>query len=408
MLQKFAGLRELSLDDDKYGFNVAMLRQLSAMTSLNALTVTITNLDPSCLQPLRDNFPLLRRLKLKGHLDHLVKLILACCLPLLHALTLEVKDRETPENLAPRLTPLSQHSDLAKSLTHIRLHLFSGTVARRVQNLAHYLEPLLSFSKLEHCDLDFSTAAPSICDNDLIRLGDAWPNLQHLNVRGQAKVYDENTYGWYHRHHSAHAAAHGNTPDILHPTVLGLTELARRCPTLRYVHLVTLNADARQGTLPQRGAASRAQAVPAHPSLRELLFECVGNASTAARRCALVERLDAAFPGLDVSRSKAECAYPNLRPEWRRIMLLLRALRYRRDPKNLGPNAHRRAAAAAKFAASRKSLAGVDKALSDAEDGDSDREWDFDSDEDDDDEDEDGGSYLSGSESSREDWESDH
>ncbi|KAI1788316.1 hypothetical protein LXA43DRAFT_1025836 [Ganoderma leucocontextum] len=378
MLQNFTGLTELSLGSD-FGFSGTILCQLSTTTSLNALTITISHLNPSDLQPLGDNFRLLHRLTLRGALDDLVNFILACRLPLLDALILRVNDCNTPRKLTPGLTSIYQHPDLPKSLTRIGFEFRSGMIGRH-QTLTQYLEPLLSFPKVEHCDLNFYNTAPSVCDNDLIRLGDAWPNLQHLNVRGRATV---DRYDWDDKYGYSYTL--NNTPAIQRPTVLGLTELARRCPTLRYVHLVSVDGGAR--TPPQGGAASR---------LRELLFEHVHNASSSAQRCAFAEALDAAFPRLDISLSKAECVYPDVRPEWRRIMLLVRALRYRRNPR-LGPDVHSRAAAAVKFAASRKSLAALDKALSDAENGDSDREWDLDSDSD---------SDPSGSEYSREDSDS--
>ncbi|KAM5537878.1 hypothetical protein V8D89_008354 [Ganoderma adspersum] len=366
MLQTFAGLTELSLDSDEYGFDGAMLCQLSTTTSFKALAIIITSSDPSSLQPLRDNFRLLHRLTLKGRLEDLVNLILACRLPVLNALTLQVEDCDTPLQLIPELVPLCQHPDLAKSLTHIGIDFLSGITAQRFETLSQYLGPLLSFRKVERCDLNFRNTAPSVCDDDLIRLADAWPGLQHLNIRGCATVHNDNWNDWNRRGRYGDAWSCDSAPDIQHPTVLGLTELARRSPALRYVHLVTLDIKI-PASMPSRTAA--------YPRLRELLCEHVHNARLSARwRCAVAELLGAAFPRLDVSRSKAECAYPNIRADWRRIMLLVGAVQYRDNPGIVVGGAGTRVAAAAKIGAERGLIA-LDKSLEDGEDGDSDEAW---------------------------------
>ncbi len=135
-------------------------------------------------------------------------------------------------------------------------------------------------------------------------------------------------------------------------------ELARRCPVLRYVHLATIDAS----TLPDIDAATRL----GHP-LREMLFQHVYNALSSEKRCAAAEVLDVAFPKLDITLSKAQCYRLNARPDtesqWKRILLLVWALRCKRNREHLFSNFGFRA----QFAVStKKSLADVDAALSEA------------------------------------------
>ena len=374
MLQTFAELTELSLDSDEFGLDGATLCQLSTTTSFKALAITITSSDPSSLQPLRDNFRLLRKLALKGRLEDLVGLILACSLPVLNTLSLQVKHCDTPTQLTSKLASLCQHPDLAKSLTHIGIDFPSGITTQRFETLSQYLGPLLSFRKVERCDLNFRNTAPSVCDDDLIRFADAWPDLQHLNIRGCATVHNENWDDWNRRGRYGDAWSCDSVPDIQHPTVLGLTELARRSPALRYVHLVTLDIEIPL-SMPSRPTA--------YPHLRELLCEHVHNARVSAGwRCAVAELLGTAFPRLDVELSKAECAYPNIRADWRRIMLLVGAVQYRDNPDMAVGGC---VAAAAKIGAERGLMA-LDKSLEDGEDGDSDEAWYPSADEDEDEE----------------------
>ena len=162
---------------------------------------------------------------------------------------------------------------------------------------------------IEDCELIFrnTRSALSVCDEDLVRLGDVWRTVQRLNVR-----------------RSFTSRADRFLPDIQHPAAFGLMELARRCPMLRYVHLVAFDAS----VLPQMDAAPRL----VYP-LQELTFQYVHNV-TSEKRCAAAERLlNLAFPRLDIALSKAQCGRLNARPEtksqWRRILLLMWILRCR-------------------------------------------------------------------------------
>ncbi|KAI1788341.1 hypothetical protein LXA43DRAFT_1025925 [Ganoderma leucocontextum] len=317
-LQKFAGLTELSLGPN-FLLDRNMLRQLSTTTSLDALTITIGHMNSSSLESLSDNFQSLYRLTLRGDLDDLVTFILAFRLPRLGAFTIQVNDCDGPKTFGPRFASICQHPGIPKSLTRVGCEFCSGMIVQRQETLMQYLEPLLSFPKVEHCNLIFHNTAPSVCDEDLIQLGDAWPNLQYLNVTEFTTSSER--YGRY----SKYGHLWCNTPDIQHPTVLGLTELARRCPMLRYLHLVTADASA----LPQVDAVSRLD----HP-IQEMLFDHVHNAaSSSEKRCAVAEVLDVAFPKLSISLS-AGCRLLRGRPEsrhqWRRILMLVRVMRRRR------------------------------------------------------------------------------
>ena len=88
----------------------------------------------------------------------------------------------------------------------------------------------------------------------------------------------------------------------------------------------------------------------------------------------MAELLGTAFPRLDVERCKAECAYPSIRADWRRIMLLVGAVQYRDNPDMAVGGVGTRVAAAAKIGAERGLMA-LDKSLEDGEDGDSDEAW---------------------------------
>ncbi|PIL33808.1 hypothetical protein GSI_04433 [Ganoderma sinense ZZ0214-1] len=323
ILQRFAELTELSLGAT-FLFDQTMIRQLSTTTFLRTLAITIGQVQPSTLELLANNFQSLNRLTLRGDLNNLVNFILAFSLPHLDSLTLHMHDCNDPKAFSPRFASMCQHLGLPKSLKHIDLRFCSGMLVQRQETLSQYLEPLLLFPKVERCNLIFYNTAPSVCDEDLIRLGDAWPNLQHLNF--EEFTTDNERYGRF----SKYGHLWCNAPDIQHPTMVGLTELARRCPTLRYLHLVTADV----GTLPAVDAVSTLD----HP-LEKMLFDHVHNAaSSGEKRCAAAEVLDAAFPKLSISRSAGHrllLGRPETRHQWRRILMLMRIMRrQRKHPKS--------------------------------------------------------------------------
>ena len=317
-LQQFSKLTELSLGAT-FVFDETMVRQLSTTTSLRSLSIAIGHIQSSSLQDLADNFQSLNRLALRGDLTDLANFILAFSLPHLDALTLQANDCNKPQTFRPQFASICQHLAPSTSLTRIDLEFRSGMIVQRQETLLQYLEPLLSFPGMERCNLIFYNTAPSVCDEDLIRLGDAWPNLQYLNFK--EFTTDNERYGQY----SKYGHLWCNAPDIQHPTVLGLTELARRCPTLRYIHLVTADVSA----LPSVDAVSHLD----HP-MREMSFDHVHNAASSGQtRCAVAEVLDAAFPKLSISLSGGHrllIGRPETGHQWRRILMLVRIMRRRR------------------------------------------------------------------------------
>ena len=319
MLQSFDGLTELSLGSG-FLFNGTMLHQLSTMTSLRALCITVAHHggDSTDLGPLSHSLRSLHKLRLGGDLEDIVAIILACHFPLLDSLALQVQHSPNPTSFGTLFASVCQHHGLPTFLTSFGCEFCDGIKVQRQETLLQYFAPLLSFSMIEDFELIFydTRPVPSVCDEDLIRLGDAWPNLQRLNVR-QISTSHSITFSWDYGRETL--------PDIQHPTVFGLTELTRRCPILQYIHLVAIDAS----LLPQTDAALRL----GHP-LRELIFDHVHNtALSSEKRCATAEVLYLAFPRLDIALSKAECGRLNVRPDtysqWKRILLLVWAQQYR-------------------------------------------------------------------------------
>ena len=365
MLQSFDGLTELSLGSG-FLFNGTMLHQLSTMTSLRALCITVAphGADSTDLGPLSHSLRSLHKLTLAGNLEDIVAIILACHLLFLDALALQVEHLQNPTSFGALFESVCKHPGLPTSLTTFRCEFWNGIEVQRRETLLQYFEPLLSFSKIEDFELIFcdTQPGPSICDEDLIRLGDAWPNLQRLDIRQTSTSHTGRSW----------RPAPNPLPDIQHPTVFGLTELARCCPMLRYIHLVAIDAS----VLPQMDAISRLE-----HSLREMMFRHVHNVLSSEKRCATAEVLYLAFPRLDVALSKAECGRLNVGPDtssqWKRILLLVWAQQCRSSGDwdllelNFGSEAR-----CAVSGAPEQSLADLDTVLSEAYNFDPERYWD--------------------------------
>ncbi|KAI1788342.1 hypothetical protein LXA43DRAFT_1025926 [Ganoderma leucocontextum] len=322
VLQNWSRLTDLSLGSG-LPLSGPMLLQLSTASSLDALTVSIHRIHLTDLQSLDNGFLSLRKLTIRGCLNHLIKFILSSHLPGLDELTLQVIDSHSvnPKGFCRRLASICQHLGLPRSLTRIGCEFCSGVAGERQDTLVRYLEPLLSFPLVEHCRFTFHHTPPSICDGDLIRLGDTWANLQSLEVRHTPRPQSP---GWYH-------PTPGGPADLQRPTLFGLTELSRRCPSLVHVHLPELDA----GTLPQTNAISRL----GH-SIRGILFDQVRYATPFSEKpCAIAAVLDIAFPKLDVSKSISASASAShatsrnrgmppvrVRWEWREVMKFVHAM----------------------------------------------------------------------------------
>ena len=84
MLRNFDGLTELSLGSGFF-FNGTMHHQLSTMTSLCALSITVAphDGDSTDLGPFSHSLRWLHKLTLGGHLEDIVTIILACHFPLI-------------------------------------------------------------------------------------------------------------------------------------------------------------------------------------------------------------------------------------------------------------------------------------------------------------------------------------
>lgn len=283
VLQNFSGLTDLSIGPGCHLDGPALL-QLSTLILLDALAISICHIKSADLQNLKNGFRSLRKLIIRGTPQDLVEFILSSHLPLLDELTLQVIDSHsvTQTQLCRSLELICEHSGLLGSLKHIGCEFSSG-VARAnhdgTRALIRFLKPLLAFPLIEHCCVTFHRTPPSLSDKDLTLLGDTWDKLQSLEVR----------------HIRHHAQDRPSPTDTQCPTLVGLTELARRCSGLVRVHLPELNAS----TLPKAITISR----PRY-TIRELSFDHVRYAGTYAKRpCAVAAALDIAFPMLDVASS---------------------------------------------------------------------------------------------------------
>ncbi|KAI1788317.1 hypothetical protein LXA43DRAFT_1159923 [Ganoderma leucocontextum] len=319
-LQNLAVLTELSLGSN-FPLNGALLRQLSMTSSLNALTIAICGIDSTDLQSLSDGFRSLHNLTIRGDLEHLVNFILACRLPCLDGLTLQTNDFAEAKQFRARLASICEHPGLPRTLTRIGCEFFSDTT-------------------------------PSFCDADLIRLGDAWANLQHLDVRR----HPVSPPTWHYPYVGLeYRDGTERTPRRPAPTLFGLLELTRRCPALGHVHLPELDAS----TLPQ----SNASRPRGHP-IREISFDSIRYAPSSSNPCAVADVLDLAFPRLDVSLSISEAARNcDLRPgervdsRWGDVLKFVRAMQLRRGHLASDPGAE---AGGDGFAASTKRPAHLD------------------------------------------------
>ena len=121
-----------------------------------------------------------------------------------------------------------------------------------------------------------------MCDEDLIQFGVAWAKLQSLEIRHIDEVDDHRLLG-----------LRGSES----PTVLGLMELARRCPYLTHVHFPELDARALPNVRTVAG-------LPVGHSIPEISFDHARYATRSTEKpCAVAAVFDIAFPKLDVPNS---------------------------------------------------------------------------------------------------------
>ncbi len=325
ILHNFSRLADLSLGPG-LTLDGPMLLQLSTSISLDTLTVSIHNIHSTDLQSLDNGFRSLRKLTVRGTLNHLVKFMLSSLLPHLDEIMLQVIDSGSvnQKKLYRGLASICQHSGLPGSLTRVGCEFCSGVARERQDTLVRDLKPFLeSFPLVEHCHFTFYDTPPSICDGDLTQLGDTWANLQSLEIRSRHRLNE-----WYDLQRL------GPPADILRPTLSGLAELARRCPSLVRVHLPELDAT----TLPRMNTVARL----GH-SVREVSFDNVRYAArSSGKPCAVAAVFDIAFPKLDVSNSMPASAsaprtcshscdvspasMPHAGSEWKKVMKFVHAM----------------------------------------------------------------------------------
>ncbi|KAM5544945.1 hypothetical protein V8D89_001056 [Ganoderma adspersum] len=318
ILQNFSGLTDLSVGSG-LPLNGPMLLQLSASSSIDSLSVSIRCIHSTDLQSIDNGFRDLHKLTIRGHFNDLIKFIISSHLPSLNELVLQVTDSKSflPRQFCRRLGLICQHPGLPGSLTRIGCEFSSGITGARQDTLMLYLEPLLSFPLVEHCHILFRNDPPSICDGDLIKLGDAWGNLQSLEVR---PIPSNPAYGW---HPPPPLAC------IELPTLFGLTQLARRCPNLAHIHLPELDASERP----------KASMVPClGHAIRVISFDDMRYASRSSDKpCTVAAVLDITFPKLNPAMSVSESvpAFPvnsasYTRPptdsKWRTVMSFVHAM----------------------------------------------------------------------------------
>ena len=215
-LMRFKNLKSLYTPSN-VALREPMLQTLSSITTLQNLSCRIDLSDISAPTFPPHAFQGLTNLTLHGHSDHLLAFILAC--EFTNLVCTKFCITQPPSVGQPRQmwTALCQRANPAL-LTSIAAH-FAHAFATRPRFLMEYVEPLLEFPGIAFFELAFPYTEPSIRDDDLARFCAAWPRLATFYIE-HGRQYSQ--------------------PDVGRPTLTGIVEFARQCPSLTTLYIPEL------------------------------------------------------------------------------------------------------------------------------------------------------------------------
>ncbi|KAI1788313.1 hypothetical protein LXA43DRAFT_1025821 [Ganoderma leucocontextum] len=274
-LGRFTSIQEIVFGH-QFQFDETVLHSISKIPTLRDLTIAVRlqrlGRGETRALDFGGGFRGLRSLGLRGKSKDLSAVVVAISAPGLEWLTLDFVDSVGVNSLEVPLADIASH--IPDTIAHYSC-TFCAPLSPLPVALADLLQQLLSkMPNLVAFNLLSEKSPLSVTNNDLVRVGDAWPKLDHLNIRQWANRY--------------------NLKVVRRPTVSGLAQLAMRCPKLEDVSLPELDIS----------KAAEPRGIPfLDHRLKELLFQSVSNAPQGAQHEAAVA-IDMVFPHLMLHRMR--------------------------------------------------------------------------------------------------------
>ena len=301
-LDRFTSMVEMGLSDS-FILDEAVLQGLSRIPTLEVLTgcsIRLEGADGAEALDFGDGFRALNNITLKGTSRDLFRVVAGLSKTALNSLSLEFTDSPSMDAVGTPFNALAPH--LPTTITQYNATFRAAALSPLPVALANLIHPLLSkMPKLNDFDLSAEKSSLSVTNDDLLRIGDAWPHLTRLSIE--------------------QSPTRSNLHDVRRPDVSGLAELAKRCPKLEMISLPEL--DASKPTEPR--------AVPflGH-RLKRLLFQSASIVPARALHEAAVA-ISIMFPHLELDDMQPR-AYPPARvnTQWSHIWRTLEIMRWGR------------------------------------------------------------------------------
>ncbi|PIL32722.1 hypothetical protein GSI_04837 [Ganoderma sinense ZZ0214-1] len=318
-LERFSSIQEITFGP-QFHFDEAVLFSISKIPTLRDLNIAVRlkRLGRGETRGLDfgDGFRKLHTLGLRGKSKDLSAVVAAMSPPALEWFELDFVDSIGANSLEEPLATIAAH--IPDTIKHYS-STFCSPLSHAPTSLTDLLQQLLSkMPDLVSFHL-FSDKTPlSVTNDDLVRIGNAWPQLDRLNVRQ-----------WTGRY---------NQSGVRRPTVAGLAELAKRCPKLTDLSLpeLSISKKATAAASPsdsesESGSDPRAIPLLDH-HLKELLFQSLSNSPAGAQYEAAVA-LDMIFPHLDLGRMRLALGGPSARAcvQWMNVWRTLQIMRLGRN-----------------------------------------------------------------------------
>ncbi|KAI1792180.1 hypothetical protein LXA43DRAFT_365116 [Ganoderma leucocontextum] len=297
----FTRLNTLSMPPDD-ALNEHMLHILSSITTLRKLSCSIDLSGSSPLALPKGAFQELAELTVKGHSDHLVAFVLACQFPNLVRITLGITQPPSATQPQDVFTAVCQRCD-STVLTSFTAD-FGHAFASRPSSLMEYFEPLLAFPNITSFCLIFCLTEPSISNDDLARVGAAWPRLASFCVLQLPNQYSR----------------HG----VACPTLSGIVELGRRCPRLTTVRIPELDAS----TIPERGTTPALGHGLRSVSIRNIRVVSLLSLDVYMEVAAVLDRV---FPSIDLEDAWSMVDVHGRGKGWDDVLRFMEAMRLGRE-----------------------------------------------------------------------------
>ncbi|PIL32338.1 hypothetical protein GSI_05584 [Ganoderma sinense ZZ0214-1] len=279
-------------------FDQNMLQVVSSIATLEKLHCHINLSGISTLVLPSNPFLQLAEADLIAHSDHLITFFRACPFPNLARIELHIAGPPSANHPRDLFIALCQHCD-PTLIEHIYISVLHA-LTPRPSSLMDYAEPLMALRNMRSFHIYFRATDPSLCDDDILRIGAAWPRLASLRI--------------------AHVTGEYSQPDVAAPSLSAIVELARRCPALTSLRLPEL--DSRDLPVPRQSAVS-----PLGHGLRYLKIDSVRPPPPTSEShqvyMDMATVLDLVFPSIDLK--KALSKVDPRRKSWADILLLMQA-----------------------------------------------------------------------------------